>query len=85
MNNPISKTVPTHLQAAKNMLQELLQQIRDDDSEAHKGIAHALKNGAFFEIRTCLGYLGHEVLIDVVQANGEKLNIAHVEFENDTI
>ena len=84
MNQP-SKTVPAHIRAAQTMIQELLQQINADDREAHQGIAAALKNGAYFEVRTCLGYLGIEVLIDVVQADGAKLNIAHVDFDTSIL
>ncbi len=81
MNTP-SKTIAPHLQATKNLVSELLAKIKNDDLEAHQGIAHAMNNGSYLEIRTCLGFLGVEVLLDIVQANGEKMNLAHVEFDN---
>ncbi len=81
MSTP-SKTIAPHLQATKNLVSELLGKIKDDDREAHQGIAHAMNTGAYLEIRTCLGFLGVEVLLDLVQATGEKLNLAHVEFDS---
>jgi hypothetical protein len=75
-------TTNNYMQAAKALLSQCVDDIKAEDAEAFKGIAHAMQQGAYCEIRTCLSFSGaNEVLINIIQANGDRINLGHIEFD----
>jgi hypothetical protein len=76
--NPIQN----YLEASKALLSQCINDIQAEDAEAFQGIAHAMQQGSYCEIRTCLSVIGaNEVLINIVQANGDRINLGHIEFD----
>ena len=84
MNQP-SKTVAPFIAASKNLLAEVLAGVKSIDSEAHKGIANAMKNGAFIELRTCMAFANAEILINLVDAGGKSINLGYFDFDSDKL
>jgi len=84
MNQP-SKTVAPFIAASKNLLAEVLAGVKSIDSEAHKGIANAMKNGAFIELRTCMAFANAEILINLVDAGGKSINLGYFDFDSEKL
>jgi len=84
MNQP-SKTVAPFIGATKAMLSEVLAEIKNIDHEAHRGIAHAMKNGAYLEVRVCMAFLSAEVLVNLVDAVGTRTNLGHFDFDSENL
>lgn len=76
--NPIQN----YMEASKALLSQCINNIQSEDAEAFQGIAQAMQQGAYCEIRTCVSVLGaNEVLINLVQPDGERMNLGHIEFD----
>ena len=76
--NPIQN----YMEASKALLSQCINDIQAEDAEAFQGIAQAMQQGSYCEIRTCLSIAGaNEVLINLIDPNGDRLNLGHVEFE----
>jgi len=74
------KTDP-YIEASKQLITNLVHQIRDEDKEAYAGIATALNNGSMIELTTCLSMQGlAETTLTIVLPDGERVNIGHVEY-----
>jgi len=84
MNQP-SKTVAPFVGATQNMLSEVLAEIKGVDREAHQGIANAMKNGAYLELRVCMAFLSAEILINLVDAAGARINLGHFDFDSEKL
>lgn len=77
------QAIDAFMQASKAILSDCIHEVKTIDQQAYEGIAHALNSGAFCEIRCCLSVAGaNEVLINLVQTNGERLNLGHIDFEH---
>ena len=67
--------------ASKCMLKAALENLREVDAEAYRGIAHTSSAGAFFEVSCAMSVAGvMEPRVTLVYPNGERVNLAHVEF-----
>ena len=84
MNQP-SKTVAPFIAASKNLLTEVLAAVKSIDQEAHKGIANAMQNGAFIELRTCMAFSSAEILINLVDAGGKSINLGYFDFDSEKL
>jgi len=78
----MTQATDNYMHASKSLLGDCLRDIETTDPEAFHGIAHAMQNGAYCEIRTCLSIVGsNEVLINLIQSDGQRLNLGHIEFD----
>ena len=84
MNQP-SKTVAPFIAASKNLLAEVLTAVKSIDSEAHHGIAAAMQKGAFIELRTCMAFANAEILINLVDAGGQCINLGHFDIDSEKL
>jgi len=84
MNQP-SKTVAPFIAASKNLLAEVLTAVKSIDSEAHRGIANAMQNGAFIELRVCMAFATAEILVNLVDAGGKLINLGHFDIDSEKL
>jgi len=84
MNQP-SKTIAPFIAASKNLLTEVLAAVKSIDPKAHKGIANAMQNGAFIELRTCMAFANAEILINLVDAGGKSINLGYFDFDSEKL
>ena len=84
MNQP-SKTIAPFIAASKNLLTEVLAAVKSIDQEAHRGIANAMQNGAFIELRTCMAFSTAEILVNLVAAGGQCINLGHFDIDSEKL
>ena len=84
MNQP-SKTIAPFIAASKNLLAEVLSAVKSLDQEAHRGIAAAMQNGAFIELRTCMAFSTAEILVNLIDAGGQCINLGHFDFDSEKL
>lgn len=78
----MTQATDNYMNASKSLLSECIHDIEATDPEAFRGIAHAMQNGAYCEIRTCFSIIGNnEVLINLIQGDGQHLNLGHIAFD----